>query len=536
MNARLGGAVPAPVVAEEPEVDKVSESVPEVALEAPPAIGLPDSSAEEAAGDATADAPAESADVEKAQSAPEVKHVTEIRPFRSSMPNQSNFAQAVSRPTTVVAQATTIRLTAQDHALSRSGTPFALKITNRSTGEVHLLTDVIQGTVAPYPTPDPQHFRAQGSQAESKAGEDAFATTFLNPEGRVVVMEPMSVRDAARQGLTPIEILSDRVSASVSRAASGTDRARIGSATDAVTYGSTTTPRRSPIETPTRQFSFGTTLGGLGMEAAPTLSPRSSTLSSSKFAPRRSKSSSDQHHLSVVMEGGSPPRDDILGGMQLGTAQESALGMLKAMMTAEEQSLKPKQIQALESMRAAVKSSIMLRRSASGKERRAEREDVTRSEAVKERLSPISSASTPSSAGKQSKGKKSDLPEEELIARTLTVTALACQMAHEAFKLGVRPDSIFRTFSHMTPAAMLDMVDQPGGTVASGTATGAHPAGAGAGRDTTSARARREGLVTRESTLASVVSSRTHCCRDLLFRFAHAFAFPRSFFNIVTKL
>ena len=409
-----------------------------------------------------------------------------------------------------------LRLSAQDHALSRSGTPFALKITNRNTGEVHVLTDVIQGTVAPYTTPEPQHL---GDHSESKEvqSDGNTASTFLNPEGRLVVTEPISVRQAAQQGLIAVEILGDPATNNLSgsRAASGTDRARIGSATEAgtVTFGSTTTPRRSPIETPTRQVSFGASLGGLGMEAAPTLSPRSSTLSSWKFIPRRSKSSTDLHHLSVVMEGGSPPKED--AGLQLVGAQENALEMLKTMMSAEEQNLKPKQIQALESMRAAVKSSLRLKRSvSSSEEKKLIQENLGMDDRSKEILSPVSSRSTPSSAGKGKREKTSGvpLPEEELVARTLTVTALACQMAHEAFRLGVRPDSIFRTFSHMTPAAMLDMVDLlPTGKATSGgaVATGAHPIGRNA-RDTASARARREGLVTRETTLASVVSYLMH--------------------------
>ena len=322
-----------------------------------------------------------------------------------------------------------------------------------------------------------------------------------------------------------MEILSDPTAADMSgsRAASGTERRRAGSATDTgagTTVVSTGTPRRSPIETPTRQLSFGASLGSLGMEPAPTLSPRSSTLSSSKFGPRRSKSSTDLPHLSVVMEGASPPKEE--AGGQLGGAQESALDMLKTMMTSEEQNLKPKQIQALESMRAAVKASMSLRRSASGKRERTWTEEIGgKDQGLKEALSPISSTSTPSSAGKETKEKKKrtpdgSLPEEELVARTLTVTALACQMAHEAFRLGVRPDSIFRTFSHMTPAAMLDMVHPlPAGKVSSGgaVATGAHPAGRDA-RDTASARARREGLVTRETTLASVVSELLRAQRE----------------------
>ncbi|GFR68393.1 hypothetical protein ElyMa_000277200 [Elysia marginata] len=148
----------------------------------------------------------------------------DVKKAVSPPPVDKQAIEATSRPTTVVAQTTTLRFSAQDHALSRTGTPFALKITNPSTGEVHVLTDVIQGTVAPYPTPVPQQIADQGEGS----GSMPSATTFINPEGRLVVTEPMSVREAASQGLTAVEILSDPTAANMSgsRAASGTGRGR----------------------------------------------------------------------------------------------------------------------------------------------------------------------------------------------------------------------------------------------------------------------------------------------------------------------
>lgn len=298
-----------------------------------------------------------------------------------------------------VAGGLTLQLSASEQALSQSDLPLALKITNRNTGEVEI-RDIVQGSIAP----------VAGLEKGS-----SLASTFINPEGQVVVTEPTDISTASAQGLIPIEVHADpqAVSEAVSRNGSASTT---GQESRSSTVLPLKPPHRSPIESPTKMVSFG----GDSMT-----SPRSSRL-------RRSKTAD----LAIVMES------------NLGPSQESAIEMMKKMMV-DEENLKPKQQKALNSMRAAVKAME-----------------------VRDALS------------------------DEEIARTLTMLALASQLSHEAFQLGVRPDSIFRSFSQMNTKSLSQMVPAP--PQASPRRPG--PTVGFEGKELT------KDTITRETTLESVVS------------------------------
>ena len=240
------------------------------------------------------------------------------------------------------------------------------------------LFEVTPGIVTPY-----------NMLADAEAMRGFLTTTFLTPDGNLVVTDPMSPQEGASQGLVAVEVRatpSVQTTAAPSREVSSL---RQTSSAGILRSGS----RPSPVASPTRQVSFALHDSAAASPHDGVLSPRLSRL-------RRSRTADGMpSDLSVVMETTLPP------------AQESAMESMRKMLM--EESLAPRQQQMLDSMRSAMSK--------------------LRHEKTEERGQADGS---------------SRLTGDELL-RTMTVFTLASQLSHEALKLGVRPNSIFRNFSRL---------------------------------------------------------------------------------------
>lgn len=297
-------------------------------------------------------------------------------------------------------------------------------------GSSMALFDVIPGLVTPFPAPvDPDLPRGTTT-----------TTTFLTPEGHLVVTDPMSPREGATRGLVAVEVRASPTAAAGATPSLSAGRIRTGGGSGILRGG-----RPSPAHSPTRQVSF---VSSARMDApSPSeggMSPRMSRL-------RRSRTADE---LSVVMETALPP------------AQESALDSMRKLLM--EENLAPQQQQTLDSVRSAM-SRVKTSAAAANANAKAKAADVT---AVGSKQEVRGSADGSSRAA---------LSSEEML-RTMTVFTLASQLSHEALQLGVRPESIFRNFGRLDSQVLSEIAPRR-----SGLGAGKVPRPEGVSTDTTQA-------------------------------------------------
>ena len=301
------------------------------------------------------------------------------------------------------------------------------------------LFDVIPGLVTPLPAPYDPDLR-QGATT---------TTTFLTPEGHLVVTDPMSPREGATHGLVAVEVRASPTAAAAAGAtpSQSAGRIRTGGGSGILRGG-----RPSPAHSPTRQVSF---VSSARMDAQ---SPSEGVLSPRMSRLRRSRTADE---LSVVMETALPP------------AQESALDSMRKLLM--EENLAPQQQQTLDSVRSAmsrVKTSALNATNANAKANAAAANVVAAAAAAGSKQEVRGSADGSSRAA---------LSSEEML-RTMTVFTLASQLSHEALQLGVRPESIFRNFGRLDTQVLSEIAPRPAGLGA-----GKVPRPEGVSADTTQA-------------------------------------------------
>ena len=295
-------------------------------------------------------------------------------------------------------------------------------------GSSMALFDVIPGLVTPFPAPlDPDLPRGATT-----------TTTFLTPEGHLVVTDPMSPREGATHGLVAVEVRASPTAAAGATPSLSAGRIRTGGGSGILRGG-----RPSPAHSPTRQVSF---VSSARMDAP---SPSEGVMSPRMSRLRRSRTADE---LSVVMETALPP------------AQESALDSMRKLLM--EENLAPQQQLTLDSVRSAMSR---VKTSAANANAKANAANVA------------AAGSKQEVRGSADGSSRAALSSEEML-RTMTVFTLASQLSHEALQLGVRPESIFRNFGRLDTQVLSEIAPRR-----SGLGAGKVPRPEGVSTDTTQA-------------------------------------------------
>ena len=295
-------------------------------------------------------------------------------------------------------------------------------------GSSMALFDVIPGLVTPFPAPlDPDLPRGATT-----------TTTFLTPEGHLVVTDPMSPREGATHGLVAVEVRASPTAAAGATPSLSAGRIRTGGGSGILRGG-----RPSPAHSPTRQVSF---VSSARMDAP---SPSEGVMSPRMSRLRRSRTADE---LSVVMETALPP------------AQESALDSMRKLLM--EENLAPQQQLTLDSVRSAMSRVKTSAANANAKANAANAAAAGSKQEVR---------------GSADGSSRAALSSEEML-RTMTVFTLASQLSHEALQLGVRPESIFRNFGRLDTQVLSEIAPRR-----SGLGAGKVPRPEGVSTDTTQA-------------------------------------------------